>query len=263
VSFCGGGSPEPPRRIGSAHCVRRVAKAEDHDRREAPGPVMPTALWAERRAFRRLPATIAFDDAFAIAQGRIGIGQHAEEARWLFERVQTLSPKVVVEIGVSAGGTLFLWTRAAAADALLVGVDAREAGRLGRYSSFPLVRRAFATGGQRVELLLGVDSHAAATVDRVKTLIGDGPIDFLFVDGDHTYEGVRADTQRFGPLVRTNGLVAFHDVSANAAPWTEGVVRFWSEFSTTRPVEEFAASIEPGFGIGLYRVQPGEDWSLD
>lgn len=219
------------------------------------------AVAAERRAFRDLPADMPFDEAFEVATTRVGIGQQREEARWLFERVRALAPKVVLEIGVSLGGTLFLWTRAATHDALLVGLDMQEQGRLGRFSAFPLVRRAFAADRQRVELLLDVDSHAEATVERVRRLIGGRPVDFLFVDGDHSYDGVWSDVQLYGPLVRAGGLVAFHDVSQTPASWTEGVARFWREFSEQRDVEECVVDAEPGFGIGAYTVRPGEIWS--
>jgi predicted O-methyltransferase YrrM len=36
-------------------------------------------------------------------------------------------------------------------------------------------------------------------------------IDFLFVDGDHTYEGVRRDFELFRPFLTDKALVAFHD----------------------------------------------------
>lgn len=37
------------------------------------------------------------------------------------------------------------------------------------------------------------------------------PIDFLFIDGDHTYEGVKRDFEMFRPWLRKFSLVAFHD----------------------------------------------------
>jgi predicted O-methyltransferase YrrM len=38
-----------------------------------------------------------------------------------------------------------------------------------------------------------------------------GPIDFLFIDGDHSIEGCRYDFETFAPAVKPAGLVAFHD----------------------------------------------------
>ncbi len=57
-----------------------------------------------------------------------------------------------------------------------------------------------------------------------KLLAEVGPIDLLFVDGDHSYDGVLADWRVFGPAMRKHGVAAFHDVA-----WAEGVQRVVAE----------------------------------
>jgi predicted O-methyltransferase YrrM len=57
-----------------------------------------------------------------------------------------------------------------------------------------------------------------------KLLAETGPIDLLFVDGDHSYDGVLADWRTFAPAMRHHGIVAFHDVA-----WAEGVQRVVAE----------------------------------
>lgn len=47
----------------------------------------------------------------------------------------------------------------------------------------------------------------SAEIGRAFTL----PVDYLFIDGDHTEEGVRADCQAWLPHMRSNGYVLFHD----------------------------------------------------
>lgn len=37
-------------------------------------------------------------------------------------------------------------------------------------------------------------------------------IDILFIDGDHTYEGVKADYEKYEPFVRSNGIIFLHDI---------------------------------------------------
>lgn len=45
--------------------------------------------------------------------------------------------------------------------------------------------------------------------------------DFLFIDGDHSYDGVKKDILRYVPLVNVGGYICFHDF----APGRSGVVR--------------------------------------
>jgi predicted O-methyltransferase YrrM len=39
-----------------------------------------------------------------------------------------------------------------------------------------------------------------------------GPLDFAFIDGDHSEVEVRADFKLVGPWVKTGGVIAFHDL---------------------------------------------------
>lgn len=50
-------------------------------------------------------------------------------------------------------------------------------------------------------------------------------IDFLFIDGDHSYEGVKADVDAWFPKLSENVIVIFHDYG-----WAEGVQRVVNEF---------------------------------
>ena len=214
------------------------------------------------RAIRGLPAGLSFDDALAFTQqppwgagDSISANQKRDEIIWLLELLRERPPRTVLEIGMDRGGTLFLWTRVAAPDALLVSVDLKQIhGRLGRRSPFALVRHSFARDEQRVELLGGVDSHSERTRDLVAGLLGGREVDFLFIDGDHRYESVKRDFELYSPLVREDGLVAFHDVSPATTPDTEGTARFWQELKASGQTTEHLAPGEPGYGIGVYRV---------
>ena len=208
-----------------------------------------------RRRLRKLPAALPFEQAFGVAR-ELGITQKPGEIRRLYELLQEERPRRVLEIGLDQGGTLFLWSRVAADDAHLISLDTRPLGLLGSAAPFALGRRGVVRAGQRLDLLMPLDSHDPGTRRRVETLLAGNPVDFLFVDGDHTYDGVRQDFEMYSPLVRPGGLVAFHDISASPTPDTEGTSRFWRELAAGRAVEELLEPGEPGFGIGLYRV-PG------
>jgi len=44
-------------------------------------------------------------------------------------------------------------------------------------------------------------------------LFKDGELDFIYIDGDHRYEGVLADLNGWKPKLRTGGVMAGHDWS--------------------------------------------------
>jgi predicted O-methyltransferase YrrM len=52
-----------------------------------------------------------------------------------------------------------------------------------------------------------------------------GRVSLLFIDGDHSYEGVRADIEAWLDSVEPGGTVVFHDIG-----WAVGVQRAVAEF---------------------------------
>jgi predicted O-methyltransferase YrrM len=124
------------------------------------------------------------------------------------------------------------------------------------------LRARFARENQRVVSIAG-DSHSEETAARLEQLLAGEPLDVLFIDGDHSYDGVRADFERYAPLVRSGGIVALHDINEDfrikhgiETPSISGdVPRFWRELKKRHRAEELIADPEQdGFGIGLIYV---------
>jgi len=64
--------------------------------------------------------------------------------------------------------------------------------------------------------------------DSTKMIWDKGQIDILLIDGDHSYEAVKADYKNFEPFVRRGGMILLHDVL-----WEDkGVKRFYEELGT-------------------------------
>ena len=175
--------------------------------------------------------------------------QVEEELVKLVEDVTRLQPATVLEIGTSMGGTLYLWTRLARPDALIISVDLPGGKFGGGYSPLrtPLYQR-FAREQQQLHLLRA-SSHDESTIAEVRRLLGARSVDFLFIDGDHTYEGVKQDWEMYSPLVRQGGLVAFHDIAGNYD--TTQVKRLWDVIKSDYVHREYMTHPRGFYGIGV------------
>src|SRR5262245_14196367 len=145
-----------------------------------------------------------------------GAIQRTWELQSLLAQVRRLRPRVVVEIGTHRGGTLVCWAAVAAPDAHIVSIDmpTDEWNGLGA-SQEDLARvRATLQAGQRLTAITG-DSHAPSTRARLDDALQGTAVDLLWIDGDHSYAGVRQDFEMYGGLVRSGGLIAFHDIRAS------------------------------------------------
>jgi len=67
------------------------------------------------------------------------------------------------------------------------------------------------------------DSKSFETLERLKEKLNGRPINLLFIDGDHSYEGVKKDYEIYAPLVKN--IIAFHDVVI----YKNTVAKFWYE----------------------------------
>jgi predicted O-methyltransferase YrrM len=57
-----------------------------------------------------------------------------------------------------------------------------------------------------------------------------GPIDFLFIDADHTYDAIKKDWADWFPKVNDGGIIALHDcrIAANSSERL-GSMKFYEE----------------------------------
>lgn len=221
--------------------------------------------WDLRRSIgrvRRLGAARDPAEALRMTKEFRGLGDYSridsvqigDEICALFDLVRQHDVRCACEIGSFLGGTLCMMTRLLPEDAAIFSVDWPEVsdGPRPRASRKPF-HEGFAREGQRVTVLYG-DSHAVQTVEALETALAGRLLDFLFIDGDHSLEGVRADFELYSPLVREGGLIAFHDVTPNDGA-NFGVPEFWESIRDRYETVEFcdptSRKNRGGFGIGV------------
>ncbi|MGA3006274.1 MAG: class I SAM-dependent methyltransferase [Opitutaceae bacterium] len=138
-----------------------------------------------------------------------GLGQSA----WLlYGLARSLQPEVCVEIGSAKG-----------ASTCHIGLALRENVRGQLYAvdphlptdwndvdaveSLPVLKRNLRLCGLEayVQIVRATSQEAARNWNQ--------PIDLLFIDGDHTYDGAKNDWDLFSPFLRPFGVAVFHDAT--------------------------------------------------
>lgn len=192
----------------------------------------------------------AIDFVFSKPAELIQPWQFREEILGLVTEIHNINPTVVMEIGTANGGTLFLATRVAKPDATIISLDLPDGKFGGGYPEWKIpYYSSFALSGQKLHLLRA-DSHAASSLENVKKILNGREIDYLFIDGDHTYEGVKQDFEMYSPFVRKGGLIAFHDIVIH--PGSTDVATLWHELKHQYDHREYVNDWNQGrFGVGI------------
>ena len=135
--------------------------------------------------------------------------QHHQELPALLELAS--KSRSYLEVGTRHGGTFNAMMRKMPKGSRGVAVDL-PGGNWG-VDSEPYLRRVvdnLQKEGYDIHLFLG-DSKDPKIIKAVREL---GPFDAALIDGDHLYEGVKADWLNYGPMVKT---VVFHDIAGVGA----------------------------------------------
>jgi predicted O-methyltransferase YrrM len=173
--------------------------------------VLPDPAQMRFRNVQRWPETVrGFEDlAFMFSSNQLNHGVASlqiDEAALLFRLARDLESGPVAEIGRFKGGSTVVF-----ASALQPGVE------LWSYD-FHVALRPDMPGAQLDEELraalarFGLESKVHLLVADSRTAEPPpGEISLLFVDGDHSYEGAKADFDRWSKFVRPGGHVLLHD----------------------------------------------------
>jgi predicted O-methyltransferase YrrM len=112
-----------------------------------------------------------------------------------------------------------------APEGILFAIDPFPAGRLGFSAQQRIARREVSTVQNGEVRWLRMTGRNAG---RELGIAGGGAFDFVFIDGDHSYDGLREDWETWCCLTAAGGVVALHDTRSTPARNIDcaGSVRF-------------------------------------
>lgn len=166
--------------------------------------------------------------------------QRVDEVIWFYRLCEQIKPKVILEIGNKKCGNMKVLSTLLGNDGLIVGIDYYAHVKQEEYETY--LQWAVAADCD-VKHIIG-NSHDPEIQSKLKEILGNRSIDVLFIDGDHSYEGMLQDYKDYSPLVNKGGIIAIHDIY-----YLEKVAKAWEDLPVNNRL--ISERNQSSIGIGV------------
>ena len=123
--------------------------------------------------------------------------------------------RTIVEIGIAEGASALELRRVAAPNAMIYLIDPFQ-----NTNSFPYINFTRLVAHRYVASCRNANVSWLEDYSFNVSKNWQDSIDFLFIDGDHSYNGCLQDWMEWSPFIVKNGIVAFHDGRIFSDGWT-------------------------------------------
>lgn len=195
-------------------------------------------------------------DVIDIAYKEYSMIQNPIEIQKFSEFFATLNCKNVLEIGTFLGGTFYIMCKLSNPAGKKISIDCPDVIAPGseivkqRYNEIDKYLINFANN----VVIIRDNSKSDECIRKLEKELQSESLDFIFIDGDHTYDGVKSDFLSYKKYLKDGGYIAFHDIDFPSSTISAGceVYKFWDELKKDYDFIEFK---QGSFGgIGLVRV---------
>lgn len=174
-------------------------------------------------------------------QGGINLQQSIEEIHSLLEFLisQNIRYENFLEIGSASGGNVFLFNYFFNFKQIyIVDNNRHKKHRLRKNILKDLSYKEYIGNSQSLD--------AKNFIQNTNLLF-----DIIFIDADHSYDGVKKDIENYKPFLKSSGWLIFHDTYI-----CDGVKKAFNELKYDKSlkfINEFVSNSGPKLGIGLFQ----------
>jgi hypothetical protein len=162
-----------------------------------------------------------------LAEEKYQLKQNRVEIEELITFLSGKNIKNFCEIGTHFGGTYFLLSHIATGKKISIDYCSGTFGGIGWLNSKERnkdldIKDSFFIEGS---------SQSYETIKSLKDILNGELLDLLFIDGDHTYKGVKNDYHFYKQFVKDDGYIVFHDINDTKfhRDLNCNVSKFWDE----------------------------------
>ncbi len=173
------------------------------------------------------------------------IQQVKEEFTMLSYFLHSFKPHNILEIGCK-GGTFYMFNKFSTGKKVGVDIDDQYQFNMHLY----MYNEDF--------VFIKANSHLEETYQKVKNICDS--YDFIFIDGDHTYDGVKRDFELYKSLLSPRGYIGFHDIDPNHVfkqAANVQVDQFWKELNYGSKTEIICQRSNAHYYMGSEREHYG------
>jgi O-methyltransferase len=184
--------------------------------------------------------------------------------------IDSINPQIILEIGPLRAGTFYSFTQLVS-KGIIISIEAPGIEKGLSDAETDHLKSQIIENNHDNEIYFIKNLPVEEALKKVKDILKDKQSDVLFLNGEHSYNGIKQEFEVLAQMVSGTGLIIVNDIhSLKNAPADEflnnsGVEQFWREISLLYRTKEIIFDRrQKGHGVGIiYNHDSGSDYYLE